>query len=212
MDASLPSARDVASRGSPVRRLVEDAHDAVSRLIERFSAVDCRTVHAQRIVADIGDVMGREVVPAIRAVECVCPILRAGLPLAVGVSRHCEHASIVAVRARRGPSGVQVGRIDSIGGRSVLLVDTIAATGSTAVHVLDALAAADPGLAITAMFAYASPEAIARITAHRSPILGELWIGHMADTVDAHGYLVPYTNGDAGDKLYGDWFVDGARP
>ena len=83
-----------------------------------------------------------------------------------------------------------------------VILDTVMATGATVVRLCDELSSI-PGLRnqVTILSCYASPQAIAAVAVH--PAVHSIFVAHRADTVDEHGYLVPYTNGDMGDKLFG---------
>jgi 4a-hydroxytetrahydrobiopterin dehydratase len=100
----------------------------------------------------------------------------------------------------------------------IVILDTILATGDTVVKLCDELFAprsntpdqaeqpslkpeGEPRRFVTVLSCYASPQAIAAVAAH--PAVAAIWVAHLADTVDEYGYLVSYTHGDVGDKLFG---------
>ena len=84
-----------------------------------------------------------------------------------------------------------------------MVLDTVIATGNTLSKVCDELWAmsGEKERCITVMSCYASPEGLAIVTNY--PMVKGVYVGSVAETVDKNGYLVPYTNGDIGDKLFG---------
>lgn len=62
---------------------------------------------------------------------------------------------------------------------------------------------------MTLLCCYASPQALAAVAGHE--FVHSIVIAHQADTVDEHGYLVPYTNGDLGDKIFGKKTFSGTQ-
>lgn len=87
-------------------------------------------------------------------------------------------------------------------GQRFIILDTILATGATILKLCDELSDV-PGSEhrITVLSCYASPQALAAVACH--PAVHSIVVAHQADTVDEHGYLVPYTHGDMGDKMFG---------
>ena len=89
-------------------------------------------------------------------------------------------------------------------------MDTVIATGDTILKLLEEMNAPIGSIGtesrkcprgVTILTCYASPQAIARIKDH--PLVKNIVIGAIAETVDRSGFLVPRTGGDVGDKLFG---------
>jgi len=176
-------------------------------LLDQFSAADCNALDAQRLVVDMGDLLGEWIARSGERVDALCPILRAGLPLAVGISRHLSGLDVSPIHAKRlpGRDRVAIERIGKIrSGSTLLLTETIAATGKTLTTVADLVHSEWRDVRLLVAVAYASPKAIAAV--EECGLVAGMWIGQVAHGVDEHGYLFPATNGDAGDKLYMDMF------
>jgi uracil phosphoribosyltransferase len=179
----------------------------IAALLTEFSAPNCNPLDAQRLAADMGERAGEHLVRNGVGIDTLCPILRAGLPFAVGISRHYPGAHVAAIHARRlgGRDRVAIERMGPLrDGATILLIDTIGATGSTLVAVSGAIREDYPRMRILAISAYASPTAVERVLACGT--VDDYIVGRLADGVDADGYLYPPTHGDAGDKLYADMF------
>lgn len=86
--------------------------------------------------------------------------------------------------------------------RRIVILDTILATGDTILKLCDELSdIGGPERYITVLCCYASPQALTAVADHRG--VHSIFVAHQAETVDDDGYLIPYTNGDLGDKLFG---------
>lgn len=180
---------------------------AFASLLEQFSAADCNTLDAQRLVVDMGELLGEGIARSGERIDALCPILRAGLPLAVGISRHLSGLDVTPIHAKRlpGRERVAIERIGSIRDESTLLLtETIAATGKTLTTVAELVHSEWRNVRLLVAVAYASPKAIAAV--EMCGLVDRMWIGQVAQGVDENGYLFPATNGDAGDKLYMDMF------
>ncbi|GAB3380956.1 uracil phosphoribosyltransferase [Lysobacter fragariae] len=179
----------------------------IATTLEEFSSPDCNQLNAQRLIADMGSTLGQRIRSQSVAFDYLCPILRAGLPLAVGISRHFPEVAVAPIHAKRltNAQTIAVERIAAIRDDStLLLVDTIAATGGTLATLGRLLKEEWEGLRLLAAVGYASPEALGRLEG--SGVFDTIWVGRVADGVDAQGYLFPATNGDAGDKMFRGMF------
>ena len=96
-------------------------------------------------------------------------------------------------------------------GRDVLLMDTIIATGATVLKLLDEMKATieasvgssmECSRCVTVLTCYANPRALNAIMGH--PLVKGIAVGAVADGVDNKGFLFPSTEGDIGDKLFGE--------
>ena len=179
----------------------------IAKALEEFSAPDCNPLNAQRLIADMGASLGQRLRSESVQFDYLCPILRAGLPLAVGLSRHFPYVEVAPIHARRefNTQTIAVERIAAIrDGSTLLLVDTIAATGGTLVTLGRLLKQEWEGLRLLVAVGYASPTALERLES--SDVFDSTWVGRIADGVDAQGYLFPATHGDAGDKMFRGMF------
>ena len=55
---------------------------------------------------------------------------------------------------------------------------------------------------VVVLCVYTAPEALERVA--RCPVVEYVVVGRRAGRCDERGYLIPYTNGDIGDKIYGE--------
>jgi 4a-hydroxytetrahydrobiopterin dehydratase len=92
----------------------------------------------------------------------------------------------------------------------IVILDTIIATGDTVVKLCEELWEMSGGLprSVVVLCVYAAPEALERVA--RCPVVEYVVVGRRAERCDERGYLVPYTNGDIGDKIFGGvWRKEG---
>ena len=146
------------------------------------------------------------------------PVLRAGLPMYVAASPVFPNSDTALVQCSKdksahGPSSVRVEwmgsnpteaarRTTASTERRLIILDTVLATGATVLKLCDELSdIVGSERQVTVLCCYASPQALASVADHQA--VHSIFVAHEADTVDQHGYLVPYTNGDVGDKLFG---------
>ena len=84
----------------------------------------------------------------------------------------------------------------------MIILDTVIGSGATVLKLCDELSKIG-GLQrqVTVLCCYASPPGLAAVAAH--PAVHSVFVAHRSDRLDEHGWLVPYTHGDIGDKLFG---------
>ncbi|KFZ01042.1 hypothetical protein V500_00903 [Pseudogymnoascus sp. VKM F-4518 (FW-2643)] len=139
------------------------------------------------------------------------PILRGAMPMFVATQSMFDSCACILVRChkRKGSNEVFVewlGRSPfppvADDGRLVIL-DTIIATGDTIVQLCDELweTSGHATRSVVIMACYAAPEALEKVAKH--PIVQYVVVAQKANSCDPAGYLVPYTHGDIGDKLFG---------
>ena len=148
------------------------------------------------------------------------PVLRAGLPMYVAASPLFPNSNTALVtcskddKSKHGRSSV---RLEWMGNNPVeaarssaafieqriIILDSILATGATLLKLCDELSNIS-GLKrqVTVLCCYASPEGLAAVAAHE--VVHSIVVAHRADTINEHGYVVPWTHGDLGDKLFGE--------
>ncbi|MCU1352912.1 MAG: upp 1 [Acidimicrobiales bacterium] len=132
------------------------------------------------------------------------PVLRAGLGLLRGVLRLLPDAPTGFVGVARNeatlvPEPYMNSVPADIGGRDVLVLDPMLATGGSLVHACQLLHGRNPGR-LTCVCVLAAPEGVARLAA--SGLADELVVASIDDHLDEMAYIVPGL-GDAGDRLYG---------
>lgn len=129
------------------------------------------------------------------------PILRGRLPMYVAAQTLFPKPGCVLVRCSKA-NGTREVKVDWLGRRHfplepknghILLLDTVIATGGTILKICDELMGLSGGKEKYVI-------GLAAVSKH--PLVKEIFVGAMAETVDENGYLVPYP-GDIGDKLFG---------
>lgn len=95
----------------------------------------------------------------------------------------------------------------------LIILDTIVATGDTILRVCDEIVHLQGGRtdgSAVVLCCYAAPQALERVAKH--PLVGLVVVAYQAEHCDDAGYLVPYTHGDIGDKLFGAKTRERSRP
>jgi uracil phosphoribosyltransferase len=135
------------------------------------------------------------------------PVLRAGLGMLAGALQLLPEAQVGFVGLKRDettllPDSYVTAVPDDLGGRSVLVLDPMLATGGSLVYTLELLRRAKAG-PITVACVLCAPEGLAKVDAE-----GHRDITVLTAAVDDHlneiGYIVPGL-GDAGDRQFGTY-------
>lgn len=179
--------------------------ELIQQLDQLIAAVDRRGV--QSAVQDMTATLIRARGVPISAEQIILvPVMRGALPM-----WQCLNDFLMAPRSDfvwpgRSKGGnraaPRLGPIEADPSGQYLVLDTVIATGTTMKQVLIQLI--DLGVEpqqIEVFTCYAAPQALDALGS-----LGRdfaITVGCLADSVDDAGMLVPYTNGDLGDKLYG---------
>ncbi|MGE0795280.1 MAG: uracil phosphoribosyltransferase [Acidimicrobiia bacterium] len=134
----------------------------------------------------------------------VVPVLRAGLGMLGGVLRLLPDTETAFVGLSRDeatfePRAYMSSVPDDIGGRPVLVLDPMLATGGSLAHTCGLLAERRAG-PIHAVCVLAAPEGIERIRA--TGHVGVLTTAAIDERLDEQAFIVPGL-GDAGDRLFG---------
>ncbi|KAF7585073.1 putative pterin-4-alpha-carbinolamine dehydratase, partial [Aspergillus hancockii] len=140
------------------------------------------------------------------------PILRAALPMYVALKPHLPHSTCLLAQASKTKGTKQVsltwpGRRPYPPQRDdgrIIILDTVIATGDTVVALCEAIwamGAREAGRKVVVMCVYGAPEALERV--RKCEGVECVVVGFVAEGCDEHGYLVPATHGDVGDKIYG---------
>jgi 4a-hydroxytetrahydrobiopterin dehydratase len=139
------------------------------------------------------------------------PILRGALPMFVAAQRCLPATACILSRCSKA-KGTQNVVVEWLGRRpfptepddgKILILDTIIATGDTVVKLCEELweMGGQQSRSVVVLCCYAAPEALKRVA--ECPVVEYVVVGKKAEKCDEKGYLVPYTNGDIGDKIYG---------
>jgi uracil phosphoribosyltransferase len=138
----------------------------------------------------------------------VVPILRAGLGFVTAVHHVLDDADLGFVGVTRNETTFEpelyTDKLPAdIGGRPVIIVDPMLATGGSLNHVIDLIAPRQVTGTITIVCAIAAPEGIEAVRSH----INDRWSVHIVTgSIDSHlneqAYIVPGL-GDAGDRLFG---------
>jgi 4a-hydroxytetrahydrobiopterin dehydratase len=134
------------------------------------------------------------------------PILRAGIAMWGEANEFFgfPETSFVWGNKEKGSDRVSVlwPKKNNMNNRQIIVLDPIIATGDTILQVYSNMAKHSTEMSsFKVISCYASPLGVKAILDKTKNV--DLVVGCMAKTVDANGYLVPYTNGDMGDKLFG---------
>jgi uracil phosphoribosyltransferase len=132
------------------------------------------------------------------------PILRAGTGMVDGMLRILPSARVGHIGIYRDPD--TLGAVEyyhkmpgEMGGRDVILVDPLLATGNSAVAAIDRIKSAKPK-SIRFVCLVAAPEGVASF--HEAHPDVPLYTAAIDERLDDNGYIVPGL-GDAGDRLFG---------
>lgn len=138
----------------------------------------------------------------------VCSILRAGVPLHVGILNYfdkAENSFISAYRHHKSETEFEV-KVEylaspSLEGKTLILADPMLATGQSFLNVFNALKPLGTPESIHLAAVIGARPGIEFLDEHL-PVNTELWIAAIDDELDERGYIVPGL-GDAGDLAYG---------
>lgn len=144
--------------------------------------------------------------PREHEVDLVVPIARAGFAMLRPTDEATGYVDTMFAIARRSRTGVDCSWTPPdqvLLSRHALLLDVVAATGETLAVVTTELCDRVPTLrSITALLCFATRNALDAMSA-AATVPTVAIVGRMCEGVDARGYVIPATNGDSGDKLFG---------
>jgi uracil phosphoribosyltransferase len=134
----------------------------------------------------------------------VVPVLRAGLGMLGGVLRHLPETDTGFVGLARNedtflPEAYMSSVPDDLGGRAVLVLDPMLATGGSLEHTCRLLVERGAG-PLTCACVLASPEGVERLRG--SGLVASLVTASIDERLNDVAYIVPGL-GDAGDRLFG---------
>lgn len=140
----------------------------------------------------------------------ICSILRAGIPLHMGLLNYFDQAQNSFISAyRHHPNKdenfeikVEYLASPNIDGKILVLADPMLATGSSFVNVYKAIKEVGTPKEIHIVSVIAAQEGIDYL-ASEFPANTKLWVGTIDQKLDKYGYIVPGL-GDAGDLCFGE--------
>jgi uracil phosphoribosyltransferase len=191
----LTRLRDQATDRAGFRRAMDDLSGILV-----YEATRHLEVERIEVRTPIGPTIGTEV----RRPPLVVPVLRAGLGMLGGVLRYLPETDTGFIGVARNedtlvPEPYMNSVPDELGGRPILVLDPMLATGGSLEHSCRILAqrAAGP---LTAVCVLASPEGIERL--RTSGLVDHVVTASIDERLDDRAYIVPGL-GDAGDRLFG---------
>ncbi|MDX1684494.1 MAG: uracil phosphoribosyltransferase [Saprospiraceae bacterium] len=139
-------------------------------------------------------------------------VLRAGLPLHQGLLNMFDGAgsAFVSTYRKHHASGsfevnLEYLTTPALDGKTLIIADPMLATGSTAVHTIQALLEYGKPEMIHVVTVIGCNQGIAFLTREYPDV--HLWVGSIDDELTAKSYIVPGL-GDAGDLCYGEKQLD----
>ncbi len=139
----------------------------------------------------------------------IASIMRAGLPLhhgMLGIFDKAQNAFIAAYRKygkdNRFTIHLEYASSPSVGGKTLLLADTMLATGSSLVLTYNKLCESESPEHTHIICPIASTEGIEYLSKHLPHKTTTLWVGAIDEELTIKAYIVPGL-GDAGDLAYG---------
>ena len=135
---------------------------------------------------------------------CFVSILRAGNGLLEGMIQLMPSARVGHIGMYRDPDTLEAVEYyckmpDDLGGRLVIVVDPMLATGNSAIASIEHLKKIG-ATNIRFLCLLASPEGVAAMKQAHPDV--PVWTAALDDRLDEHGYIRPGL-GDAGDRMYG---------
>jgi uracil phosphoribosyltransferase len=192
---ALTVLRDVDTDRTAFRHAMDDL--AVLLVYEATRSLQTREVE---VITPLATTTGTRVAEPPMAV----PILRAGLGLLPGVLRLLPDAPTGFIGVSRNeetlvPEPYMNSVPADIGGRDVLVLDPMLATGGSLTHACGLLRDRNPGR-LVCVCVLAAPEGVEHLRA--SGLADELVVGSIDERLNEVAYIVPGL-GDAGDRLFG---------
>jgi uracil phosphoribosyltransferase len=139
----------------------------------------------------------------------IATILRAGLPMHIGLLNYfdkAENAFVSAYRRHHKDNSFEVAleyvACPDLNGKTLILCDPMLATGTSMVLVYKALLAKGTPAHTHIVTGIASKQGVDYVKTHMPNINYTLWCGAIDEELTAHAYIVPGL-GDAGDLAFG---------
>ena len=154
--------------------------------------------------------LGTAEMPTLKEYPVLIPVLRAGLPMHLGMHNIFDKSQSAFVSAYRKVEKnekfiIKVEYVSSpeLDGRTVILIDPMLATGSSIVSAYKELLRFGNPRHIHIVVIIASVEGIDFLKKNIPEESSTLWVGAIDDELTAQAYIVPGL-GDAGDLAYGN--------
>lgn len=181
---------------------ISELHELLNNFMQRY----CARTQAQAIVAKLTTILMEKFFKYNNDDMVLMPILRAGMAMWTSANHFFNSPESIFITCRKNKGTNKVTATaqlqNPIKAKSILILDTVAATGDTLCHVVAQLAKhLIPNQNIEIATCFASPAAINKIRS--SSVVNKLSTVFTMKGVDAQGYLIPNLGGDVGDKLYG---------
>lgn len=139
----------------------------------------------------------------------IASIMRAGLPLHDGILHYFDKAqnAFIAAYRKYGKDNkftiqIEYASSPSVEGRTLILADTMLATGSSVVLTYNRLCEISTPVHTNIVCPIASTEGIEYLSRHLPHKTTTLWVGAIDEELTIKSYIVPGL-GDAGDLAYG---------
>ena len=140
----------------------------------------------------------------------IATILRAGLPLHLGILNYfdgAQNAFVSAYRHHKKDNSFEIAleyvACPDLNGKTLILCDPMLATGSSMLLTYKALLAKGIPTHTHIVTAIASQQGLDHLKANMSNLNYTIWCGAIDEELTAHAYIVPGL-GDAGDLAFGN--------
>lgn len=147
-------------------------------------------------------------IPLIKQFPILISVLRAGIPLHMGLLHFFDHADNGFIGAYRQHDSEEVFDIalqyftyPEISNRHIILIDPMLASGKTFVKAIESILQQGTPSMFHIVSAIAAPEGVEYLRQH-CPAEFALWIGALDEKLNNRSYIVPGL-GDAGDLAFG---------
>ena len=145
----------------------------------------------------------------LKAQPVIATILRAGLPMHIGVLNYFDRADNAFISAYRrhhkdNSFDIHVEYVSSpsIDGKVLIMCDPMIATGSSIVLAYKAILAKGTPKHVHIVSAISSKQGVDYVKANMPTQNFTIWCGALDEELTAHSYIVPGL-GDAGDRMFG---------
>lgn len=154
--------------------------------------------------------LGQKVISLASEEIVICSILRAGLPLHLGILNYFDKAENAFVSAFRKHDEQDSSKFEiiveyiacpNLNNKTLLLVDPMLASGQSIILTYEALKPYGTPKHLHVMSVIGAEEGVAYIQSNL-PKESHLWIGDIDNELNSNAYIVPGL-GDAGDLAYG---------
>ena len=191
----LTRLRDEATDRAGFRRSMDDLSGILIYEATRGVSIE---------VVDVRTPLGPTTGVEVRHPPLVVPILRAGLGMLAGALRYLPETDTGFIGVARNedtfvPEPYMNSVPDELGGRPVLVLDPMLATGGSLEHSCRILAERGAG-PLTAVCVLAAPEGVERL--RTSGLVVHVVTASIDERLNDQAYIVPGL-GDAGDRLFG---------